>query len=347
MAGLTRFDFFRMFLPGAIGLFIFDIVLRVVTPETDSVSTLAKVLRTMEDPLTGLALAFALGLCLYFIDFPYAAPQFFEDIPSTHLRSKLIADGLSGRDSLSLFFRASDGKMPEQMRERALLYGAIYRVGLHLVVFSLGAAGMIPALVLAAGEPSYAGVHGGIDILALLGSAAAVPIVLPFARWGLRKKRPPGPERVPLLFLGLPTLFVCLLWLNYAHDYWSEWADHPRWFLFAHGVLVSAWLFFRIMGPPDVRIAHWRGESKTHPDSPFRPITYAALDGLLAVGALTGLVLVSGELDTAQLTASAALLVAGLLLAFNRKYERQLRGIYRNQNYWIDAEFDNIKTLLP
>lgn len=57
---------------------------------------------------------------------------------------------------------------------------------------------------------------------------------------------------------------------------------------------------------------------------------------------IVGMLGLSDSLAASQLVVICSLLLSALLLSYVRKHERQQFGIYRNQNFWIDANLDAI-----
>src|SRR5437764_1381675 len=90
MGGLSRNDFFRVVLPGGAVLFLIDVALRVLgSVKGIAVAPFVDTRKLIETPLHAATIAFGLGLLLYFVDPGYGAPQYYGNIPSTHLRRKL------------------------------------------------------------------------------------------------------------------------------------------------------------------------------------------------------------------------------------------------------------------
>jgi hypothetical protein len=193
----SRFDFYRILLPGALLVGLFDIVIRVIgaTPGSQDWSDLIGVAEFLEDPLRGLVAAFGAGIVLYFIEPGNSAPQYYQDIPSQHLWRRMHEEGVTG-GNISMFFRASDEFMPEALRSRALLYGAFYRIGFQVVVFTLLAASVLPLLIATLSRQDSAGpwhAPGGTRLgFWFVGVLVAVGTIVIAMTTGRKINRAPG-----------------------------------------------------------------------------------------------------------------------------------------------------------
>ncbi len=347
MSGLSRYDFFRMLLPGAAVVFLLDVAARIIALHPSAPFNVAQGLpKFLEDPLRGLAAAFGIGLVLYFFDPGYGAPQFYKGIPSTHLKKLLQGRGMTA-DALSLYFRAMDELMPETFRERAYLYGALYRIGFQLVLYTLLVASLLPTTILLLFRRLPPLTYGRpAPILWLSWGAVIVTVIGPFIRQVITPK-PKFPGRGVLLAASIMAGLSIVAWVNLPLSFIPR--VPPVGLATTVTLLaVGAWLIVRLVGPLGMWFKHIRNElGGAKPDKPHSPIEIFAFDSSVAVAGLVGLVVLWPVLAAAQVAAISALLCVGLTLSYFRKYERQLSGIYRNQCRWLDAKLDSVLQLLP
>jgi hypothetical protein len=283
---------------------------------------------------------------LYFLDPGYGAPQYYRGIPSSHLAKSLKDRGIKAEtDALSLYFLAVDQLMPEAFRERVLLYGAIYRVGFQLVLYTLLVASLLPTAILAFfgslppltyGTPS--------PVLWVSWGAVILTVIVPFVREAI-KRQPRFPRRgVTVGCLTITALSVAV-WINLPLSFLPK--VRPLGSAIAVTlVVIGFWLLLRLVGPLRVWFQYLRsGGGK--PDRPHSASEVAALDGSIALTGLVGAIVLWPALTLLQVVAICTLLWLGLMLSGFRKHERQLGGIYRNQRFWLDGEMDSILELLP
>jgi hypothetical protein len=227
VGSVSRYDFFRIVLPGGLVVFLLDLCARLIlaTPRVRP-SVIGAFPKFIEQPLVALAATFGIGLVLYFLDLPYSSPQFWKGIPSKVLESRMGAD--TKADPLSLFFLASDKLMPSEMRERALLYGAIYRIGFQLVLFTIIGCLVVPIGILfrLPDPPIVPGpMISGVTLAAL---AIVLPCILvPFLREAVKHTRR-WPSWKFVLVIVLLVAGPCVIWLDLPYRYlpWSPQADY-------------------------------------------------------------------------------------------------------------------------
>lgn len=352
--GLSRYDFLRIVLPGAIILFLTDALLRVLVVERDgSNDRLVELMTSLEDPLIGLAVAFGIGLCLYFVDPAVHSAIYFRNIPSTHLRTKLHKAGIQ-TNALSLFFVASDALMPAEMRERALLFGAFFRVGFQATLLTIATGAILPALLLVRSLDQFAPARVDWERPEILVVVSVVSALALGAGMGLlRDVRKKKKVAMPIIAVLLPFLVSSFLWVNLVTGVLPRSARAAHWQLAATLCMLLPWLLLRTLGPLRPRFTRWgsyylRGEkSQGRSDKPYPDGVNPVLDVLVAINAGIGLVVLSNALNAGQILGTGTLILIGLMLSLTRKHEKQLQGIYSNQNYWIDSQFEAILELVP
>lgn len=343
MGGLSRYDFFRMLLPGAIVVFLLDLGLRVLLVDGGThARTLENALTVIERPLVAITVAFAVGLVLYFVDLAYTTPAFWKNIPSSHLSIRL-AEADVATDHLSLFFRASDELMPEAMRERALLYGALYRAGFQAMLFSITAAVVLPVAVLL--EMPVGDLSPGFHLHRadwwVTGGLVLAFVALAPMRAVLRRQRRDLPETGPVVFLFLALAPLLAMWLDLRWRFLPFVPHHRPQLVWLTTITLGVWWFLRVGGRPGSRLRYWRGDSG-RPDDPYSASTNWTLDALAATAAVVGSGMLVPHMSVGQVLAINGSALVGLLLSVLGKHERQLQGIYRNQNNWIDAHVADI-----
>jgi hypothetical protein len=248
-------------------------------------------------------------------------------------------------DPLSLFFLASDKLMPSEMRERALLYGAIYRIGFQLVLFTIIGCLVVPiGILFRLPDPPIVQAPriGGVTITAL---AIVIPcIFVPFFREAVKHKRR-WPSWKFVLVIVLLVAGPCVVWLDLPYRYlpWSPQADY--WYVLAVVGYGLPWGILRLTGPLKPRWQRWTGETRAKPDVPHSELEIALLDGGAVLVSLAGLISLSGRLANVQILGLVSLQALALILSFLKKHERQLQGIYRNQVNWLDSNLEQILAL--
>ncbi len=352
MSGISRFDFFRMLLPGGLVLFLIDVSLRILGANAIWGYEVADALTVIEDPFIGIVLSFAIGLLLYWIDIPYATAFYFQDIPSTHLAKRLTEDERGRVHEVSLFFRVSDELMPQELHERALFYGAFYRIGYQTVLFTMLAAVLLPPTLLQKlTNVQYKTVDWSRPEVWAVVSGTGFFATLSVVRWLFRGRKA---DLKPLIGLGALSFVTVALWLDrVAWQRLPEKLGRPA-VLIASISLLFSWVVVRTLGPLGDRWKSWRGNLKREeagspirPERPYRSSTSVFLDVFMASTGAVGLIVISDALSPAQMLGIATLSWSALALSFNRKYERQHSAIYTNQNAWIDSNMHAIRALIP
>jgi hypothetical protein len=345
LSGLSRNDFFRVLLPGAALLFLIDVATRILaSAQGIKPGTLEDLRNVLEDPFSAVAIAFGLGLLLYLVDPGYGAPQYYVNLPSNHLAEKMQERGMEV-DEVSLYLVIADSLLPPALQDRALFYGAVYRIGFQIIIYAFLTAALIPIGLLlllptnadAKFEPSYAA-WGGLGVVVAATS-------LPWIRTAFRRSRSRPEVRRPIgkwFFMSMLLLIMVPLiaWLNLA------WNSQLRWSHEAAGgfstIAVLSWVVLRLSGPLSPRFRHLRGIQRRKPDEPHSQLQIALLDLVVVTPALIGVMVLDARFSFAGVWGVCLLSAGALLLAFLRKHERQLYGIYRNQNLWIDSHLDQI-----
>jgi len=346
MGGVSRYDFFRIVLPGGLVVFLLDLSARLIlaTPRVRP-SILAAFPKFIEQPLIALAMTFGVGLILYSLDLAYYSPQIWRGIPSTVLREKIPDTRV---DTTSLFFVASDQLMPAELRERALSYGSFYRLGFQVIFFTIIACLVVPVgIVLRLGNPPIVP-HPRVTTAVVIATLLVVPCALtPFIREAFKRRR-----RLPalrfVLCIGLLVGASSAVWVDLPFAYFPKPSQDAVWFTIATAAYAFPWIGLRLLGPMKPRWTVWRSVDKLpRPDVPHSDIEIAILDTGAVVLSLVATIALSGALSNMQIIGLAVLQALALVLSFQKKHERQLQGIYRNQVTWLNAHLDEILKLVP
>lgn len=365
MGNLSRFDLLRIVFPGAVATILATVALRLVALVPDATPILARHRELLvdgytflEDPFRGLAVAFALGYVLYFLDPGYQAGSYRRDLPSDHLSKVLEECGYPRADRRDVYFLLLNEHMPADLRERSLLYGAFFRIGFLSIMLTqltsvLIVIGLLYVTTAAATEASLAAIFSP-TAMGLTWSSIGV---LLGGGWVFRRKRTKRDRRVRSegAFLdsgnGIALLIILVgaatLAIGMTHPELGL-SDGRLVVTVGLAVATSLWLGARLAGP----LWEWakamvRGDPYYKPREDFSSDTELLLDYCLTVLVLASLTLMSNALGTVQLMLAAGLPLVALSLAFVRKHERQQHGIYRNQNAWIEEHLNLAVTLLP
>ncbi len=308
MGGVSRYDFFRIVLPGGLVVFLLDLSARLIlaTPRVRP-SILAAFPKFIEQPLIALAMTFGVGLILYSLDLAYYSPH-----------------------------------------ERALSYGSFYRLGFQVIFFTIIACLVVPVgIVLRLGNPPIVP-HPRVTTAVVIATLLVVPCALtPFIREAFKRRR-----RLPalrfVLCIGLLVGASSAVWVDLPFAYFPKPSQDAVWFTIATAAYAFPWIGLRLLGPMKPRWTVWRSVDKLpRPDVPHSDIEIAILDTGAVVLSLVATIALSGALSNMQIIGLAVLQALALVLSFQKKHERQLQGIYRNQVTWLNAHLDEILKLVP
>lgn len=331
----------RVLLPGGALVFFVSIGLRIVSGSVanDIATDLIEASDFLEQPLHAVVAAFTLGLVLYMIEPGNGAPQYYQNIPSSHLRTLLANRGKSA-DHVGLYLLLTDEKLPDHLQERALFYGAVYRVGFQIVFFAFLMVGLVPLAVLLLDlDENPASIElAPVEIVAL--AVVGAGIAWPFVRQALSGRSLRLRSRLTLL-VALVSVACLSAWATMIAV--SDIREAAMWTAgIANVVALLLWSILRLGGPWTARWAHFRGLTNQKPDVAHRPLQFGLIDLLVGLPAIGATVAIASLMSTGALLALMAILFAAVVLAHFRKHERQLYGIYRNQNLWLDNNIDSI-----
>ncbi len=355
MSGFSLYETLRIFVPGALGVLIADLTVRLATgPDVFAPAPgfATDVVETLEStgPFAGLALF--LGLLLYLVDLPTRTriyggdPDQGSPLPTRTLGTMLSGTGLED-DALGLYFVLSDKYLPEEMHRRVYLFGSLFRVYVDLRV--LAATALVGGTLLAViSARRSAGLDElGAGALAFVAAGVALAIVAAVALFGARAQavrgrprsgaQPATPVGPSVVILGLGALAVVLgLVLEAPAAYVS---------LVPGGAALAVWWAIEI-GPPAPSERTWRA-------AVFERLgvdRVAAPQFSVAQRVVTELALVAPPLAAASAAAVlqgrpegsviawALLAVPATAIMSIRKHERRLLGIYADQSRWLELQ---------
>jgi hypothetical protein len=183
VSGFTLYETLRIFLPGALGVFVLDLVLRfafgvdVAAPD----GGVWAVVNGIQSPVVGVFVAVFIGLALYLLDIPTKSRLYREGDPPRGIQqpSAALADSLKPTPlsefpkNLSLYFLLSDRYLPDELHKRIYLFGSLYRVYVDMrVLLAFGTVGGVAVgLAVASGHP-------GFDPSLLIGLTSALFVVV-------------------------------------------------------------------------------------------------------------------------------------------------------------------------
>jgi hypothetical protein len=231
--------------------------------------------------------------------------------------------------------------MSDSLNDRVILMGAMYRIGFDTVfaTFVIGSMMVLcSALVFGPGsaaiEFSQFGTAGGW----LLATIAATALFV----WRTRPEDGhswSGAFLRSLLLLGIAITGI-VLFDNVASYPWAS-----GFLTASYAAVLAIWTVLRLRGPQWRQWLHTiraRGPRTFTPGSAFELWEQALIDGSLVVSVSLLLTVVAGQLSYIQLAVPNVLLLTALVLAYLRKYERQLHAVYWNQRTWIDLNIDEL-----
>jgi hypothetical protein len=358
--------------PGGIVVVLAEIAMRVYR---DSVSSAAFV----NDVGLAIFIAFGSGIVLYFVDIAYSTPQFWRGIPSQHLETRAVENGIPPKvakdKALGIFFVMLEEHAP-RLHDKALLYGAFYRIGFQLVFFSIVTIVLTPVGLLTRDILLHGDAYGQADPTRLAWLAVALLVLFVVA--ALRTFRPTAGQqesgsrpriRLPLslgnlLPKGVRSLVVAIATLG-SGSWALGWAfvvggrralfvDIPqqptlgRWLIaLATTGSLALWAFVRLVGPVKQWWKYVNTPDGRKPDRPHTGSQIDSLDSAVVLGPITALYLTGSHLSVSQIAVLSSMTAIVLWLGHIRKYERANSGLYRNQRDWIDRNLDSLLQEFP
>jgi hypothetical protein len=291
--------------------------------------------------LLGIIVAFAFGLVLYFVDASgraqiYAAAQPHRVIESWNMKPP---PGVSFQNA---YFVVLDSVMPAGIRNRALYFGSIFRIGFESIyVSALGSIGVLTAATVCTSTHALRGTDTTVLWLAVPFHCLAAGLGIGEG-YALARRRAHGQAtealrqltRLFTLQIGRGGLLVCLIAAVAVLVYfWC--AREPALLALAVAALAGLWASRYLLG--------YRRE-----DGSRRNVDVSTAAVLLTATVLLATVLAATQLPKqsvvgtgAALGWSAVALVAEILLS-RRGHERKLWAAYHTQKAWFELNRDAV-----
>lgn len=342
---VTRFDLYRIIIPGALSLGFAVVALRILAMGAEAPQEgLSAFIAFLEDPLRAFVLAFAVGLLAYFIDPGYAMPEFWERMPSIEVRKILIEhdprfQGYADNRFVGFYMLIFSDLLPDELRDRALLFGALFRVGVHAILGSLLTAVALPVVLLAIdSSDGKVTISLTLEYLPVPLIALLVTLIMVMRRAMIEEQ---GSKKRPVM------LTLVLIASGVGPWVFLAFVDRPHvlWWIAALGAAftVGLWLAARFGG----RIGPYAkylvsAQPYGRPREGYARHWVFALDGTLALGTYAGVYALGPSITMGQQVGIVGLVIFGLLFSFFRKHERQQHGIYRNQVGWVRRNIDDV-----
>lgn len=315
-----------------------------------------EVRQTVEDPFAALVIAFALGLLLYWLDPAYAAPEYQRYLPSEYLGRRLKEHGADPRVALSVYMHALNELMSDSLNERIILMGSMYRIGFDTVFATF----VIGSLMAVGSALALGGVSVASDLQSLVvngGWTVVATLVTGILAWRTRPEpdRPADAKETARQDFGASAdvgrsalmvsaaLLGILLFGNLSSDVLSSVS-----LILAYAVVLGFWVILRLRGPQWrdwLRTIRKRGTRSFAPTEQFELWQVVSIDGSLVVAVSLLLAAIGGGMDPIQVAVPNVLLLMAFILAYLRKYERQLHAVYWNQHTWIDLNLEQLLKL--
>lgn len=380
MSGFTIYETLRIFIPGALAALIVNVLLRLATgsrlgtPGAEAPADLADAL--------GAAATFALislvfGLLLYLIDLPEQLRIIRGDPgrnvprPSDAMRGLIEEYNAAVPEawrypedqSLSLFFLFSDRDLPDDLRKRVYLFGALFKIFVDARVLLMAAVVLgVPASASYAANArssipdlefdvaAFAVILVIVGVTVLLGIAGQISFESDQRRFIVRNpaveiKHPPYREAIgPALLLALLVTMSMLL-ARHLTDGWRYASLVPAF------AALALWFALEI-GPPELECTDPQPATKWPPvrdgvrgsvlrrlkvaprTTPQLPVLYRTITDLaILIPALVGASVAAVYLGrpAGSLFAWTTLTVPSALILAGRKHERRLIGTYHHQ----------------
>ncbi len=375
MSGFTLYETLRIFLPGALGVFVLDLALRFAFGSNPASSDggVRVVVNAIQSPLVGVFVAVFIGLALYLVDLPAKSRLYKEGDPARKIQvpSAALADSLKGTPlgeypkNLSLYFILSDRYLPDELHKRIYLFGSLYRVYVDMrALLAFATVGGIAAgLGAVSGRPTFA--HSirisstatliiGILVLSLL--AVGSSAIFSYAHY-VRAKHTPGEVSKRLRDESKRVSLCCLMLLALGFLGVTLLISGRGFFILIGAALgmscLTLWAWIEI-GPPggpgsqtDLRSIVLAGLRAT-----VDAVQYAPLERLLSDVCLFVPWLIGGAVLYANVGAPpAALLSWGIMMVpctaimGIRKHEIRLLNSFGDQVLWLELHAKEIATI--
>jgi hypothetical protein len=373
MSGFTLYETLRIFLPGALGVFVLDLTLRFAFGPNPAAADggVQALLDAIESPLVGVFVAVFIGLALYLLDLPSKSRLYREGDPARGIQvpsavlSNLMKESPLGAfpKNLSLYFLLSDRYLPDELHKRIYLFGSLYRVYVDmraLLAFAT-VAGIGAGLAAASNRSDVNGLSIdstsalAIGVLVLSLFAVGSSAIFSYAH-NVRAKHQAGEVAKRLRHEASRISFICGVLLVVGVTAVVLLASGEAVLFVAGGALalctLTLWSWVEI-GPPgglgssDVRstiLARLGGRADA---VQYLPLQRLLCDARLFIPWLLGAAVLSERIGAS----GAALLSWGIMvlpctaIMGIRKHEVRLLASFGDQALWLELHADDITTI--
>lgn len=327
----------RIVIPGLLAYGVAVATFRTVAPSENTA--------LLENPITGIVAALAIGLLLYFLDIPARAASYAKNQPTDYLNEQY--PDKPRNELLTAYFLLLNTRMPANTRNRALYMGSMFRIGMEMILILAAAS----SAVFGAALFSYGPDRGVASAQAHRIAAASLVVVFILAVWGSAASGTSATGRrlkkffnafaawsmvvyaIGLALIAVPAVATGL------HK-WSALQYHS---VAVAGLLTSIayWNWRYIRGDRSSKAANSTREPL---DSPFA--------GLLFLAPIVISLVLYTPHDKNILPNSGYLIgwtvAAGVVIVMVviRGHERKLHGVYFGQTRWLKDSHEEVSTFL-
>lgn len=327
----------RIVIPGLLTYGIASVAFRTVAPSEKAT--------LLENPLTGIVAALAIGLLLYYLDVPARAASYSANQPTDYLKEQY--PDIQPGELLTAYLLLLNTRMPSNTRNRALYMGSMYRIGVEMVL----TLAIASSVVFGASILTYGPNREPVSEHATRFSAVALIVVFVIAVWG-------SAAYGPFKLRQRAKAFIYSFWT------WSMVMYCIGVTLIAVPVLLTRYDKLPVLQNHYVAViglaiatTYWvwryiRGDSLRKSVSSDRKPLDSPFAGFILLLPLVLILCLYVPQDRNVLPNAAYLVgwtsAAGLAVALIviRGHERKLHGVYRGQTRWLQDNSKEVATFL-
>jgi hypothetical protein len=304
------------------------------------------------DVLAAFFAALLAGIVLYFIDFPSKGATYRYLLPDAIVR-RWNVEMPAGRRPETLYFLILDEALPAGLRNRALYYGSIFRIGYEVVYILFSTGFVVVALCYLDVASSHArydnsttknvvGVASGILLALALWGPVIGPLIGRLSGRAGRFRAAATELRSQVRWLDRAVLSAALVSAFVA---WNGTPVIPAGVLIAApGAAAALWAvrYHRGVRPADLAVSAWHVRERLTRRAPVRNLSATPATFLLAIAAGTLLVVTAAGLPekTVLSPAAAGGWAAGMtlsaVLVYLRGHERSMMGSRGEVIVWLE-----------
>lgn len=333
----AEYEGIRIVIPGLITYGAAVATFRTVAPNEEA--------SLLENPLTSIVAALAIGLLLYFMDIPARSAAYNSNQPTDFLNDEFPS--IRRGELLTAYLLLLNTRMPSNTRNRALYMGSMYRIGTEMIL----AVAIASSTVFGAALLDYGSARDSVTVQGHRMAAAFLVIVFIASLWANLAY---GPrmwlQRVTNFFVGFCAWSMLFYAIGLAliatpmvanHFQKIPLLQHRYVAVFGLSISISYWAWRYIRGRSITEADERRREPL---DSPFAGFLFLVPTVLGLTMYLPG--------DKNVLSSTGVLIswisAAGLVIAMVviRGHERKLHGVYRGQTRWLKDNLDEVSRFL-